>query len=554
MKIGIVTYYRHDALASLAQVRAVTAEVLQAAHELQPYSAEFPFASRARRHQLTMEWLANCDAVIGPIDEALLHARHEARCRTPYICLLLGHLSRGGLPLASAHRYLRTSDVLIGNCAADLSLVDLFLQNATAERVPFGFDASLFYPADEAAQRALRERWSIGPSEKIVLYAGRIALEKNLHTLLKAFRVVRDVMPARLVIAGGVTAHPFHQFGAFPLGMMRMVRRLMAQLDLDERHVLFVGDQSPEALRDWYSTADVLANLTLNHDENFGLAQIEAMACGLPAVGTAWGGLNDTIVDGVTGYRVPTVATPAGVKVDWWRAASRLLQLLESGQEHKALRQSCRDRVESCFSTAHYQRGLERAIAKSVAAAATDAWATPLRPTAFAEQIWTTCFEGSYGDGGFVDLSLPPYRRGNGAWDLYRQMIARFTDASCDVPLSSPAEEPRGWCLASSLIMCDDGIAIDDPIYPQKMPVPDAMADDVRRLVQAFTEQPVQADAAFEDCDAGVREALAWMHASGLLLRTVLGKIEPARAHRALGQPAFVIHEVAHRSDILYIA
>lgn len=554
MKIGIVTYYRHDALASLAHVRATTAEVLRGTHELQPYSDEFPFASRPRRHQLAMEWLSRCDAVIGPIDEPLLQARHEAGCRTPYICLMLGHLSRGAMPLASAHRYLRTSDVLIGNCNADLALVDLFLQNATAERVPFGFDASLYYPADEAEQRALRERWSIDPSEKIVLYAGRIALEKNVHTLLKAFRVVRDVMPARLVIAGGVTAHPFHQFGSFPLGMMRMVRRLMAQLDLDERHVLFVGDQSPDALRAWYSTADVLANLTLNHDENFGLAQIEAMACGLPAVGTAWGGLNDTIIDGVTGYRVPTVATPAGVKVNWWRAASRLLQLLEPDREHQTLRQSCRTRVEACFSTAQYQRGLERAIEKSVTAAATDAWATPLEPTDFARQLWTTCFEGVYGDGGFVDLSLPPYRRGNDAWDLYRRMISRFTDASCDVSESSPAAERGGWCLASPLIMRDDTVAIDDPIYPQKMPVPDALADDVRRLVSAFTERPVQADAAFEGCEADVRDALTWMHESGLILRTVLDKIEPARAHRALGQPAFVIHEVEQRADILYIA
>jgi glycosyltransferase involved in cell wall biosynthesis len=554
MKIGVVTYFRHDALASLAHVRSMTAAVLQDRHELVPYPVDYAFASLERQQQLLHEWLVRCDAVVGPIDDRILQVRHATGCGTPYVGLLLGHLSRGAIPLATAYRYLRASDVLVGNCTADLALADLFLANAAVERVPFGFDASKFYPADQAAQRALRERWSIDPSEKLIVYAGRIALEKNVHTLLKAFRVVLDARPVRLVIAGSVSPHPFHELGAFPLGMMRMLRRLMAHLELDQGQVLFVGNQTPDDLRVWYSTADALANLTLNHDENFGLAQIDAMACGLPAVGTAWGGLIDTIVDGVTGYKVPTVVTSAGVKVDWWRAAGRLLELLDAGPENRTLRESCRRHVQANYSMTQYQCGLEQAIERSVAAAATDAGAAPLQPTPFAQRFWKVCFGGTNGGGGPVELTVPPYRRGDEAWDLYRHAISRFTDGSCDDALSPAMARRYGWCLVSPFVVRADGIAIDDPIFPRRMPVPAAITDDVRRLAETFTEHSVVAEASFDDEGPAVRDALTWMHKSGLILRTVLDGIEPARAHRALGQPAFVIQEIDQRADILAIA
>lgn len=103
-----------------------------------------------------------------------------------------------------------------------------------------------------------------------------------------------------------------------------------------------MDNMEPAGLRNLYSAADAVVNLTLLHDENFGLAQVEAMGCGTPVVGTNWGGLKDTIIEGETGYKVSTVASPAlGVKVDWWEGIHKIVTLLTVEESE---RQSFRER------------------------------------------------------------------------------------------------------------------------------------------------------------------------------------------------------------------
>ena len=69
----------------------------------------------------------------------------------------------------------------------------------------------------------------------------------------------------------------------------------------DRVHLLgAVGrDEMPALIR----SADVVACAPWY--ESFGITPLEAMACGVPVVATAVGGLNDTVIDGVTGVLVP---------------------------------------------------------------------------------------------------------------------------------------------------------------------------------------------------------------------------------------------------------
>jgi glycosyltransferase involved in cell wall biosynthesis len=543
VRIGIVHNSWLGTDASLGHVAYTTAAALAHGHDLQPYPPEYQFAGPARQRELLKEWLAGCDVIVGSVESRLFHVREELDRKPPYACLLLGTLSRGGAWLVTAHEQLRTSDVLIGNCRADVALAHKFFENATARCIPFAYDDRFYYPADPAEQSAVRANLGVGPDEPIVVYAGRITLEKNLHTLLKTFRVVLNAVPkARLVIAGDVRALAFAELGTRAMALGRTLQRLIAYWQLEGR-VLFVGHRDADTLRALYSTASVLVNLSLNHDENFGLVQIEAMACGLPAVGTTWGGLKDTIREGVTGALAPTAFTPAGVKVDWWHAAERIVErLIATGNDGK-FRERCAAQVRADYSMTQYARAFDEIVRECAELASRPS--EPLRPSAFAECLWDARFGRN---GPAPDDSKAPYRRGPETWELYRELIEPFAG----MPFDDAACDRAGWCLPAPLVMRRHGtIAVNDPLYPLDVPVPSSLMPLVRRLIDLFANQAVIDDGALAAERPALDEALAWMRNAGLLLRTPIGVLDPAFARGGLGQPVFVMHEVDHEADIV---
>ncbi|MCX8103565.1 MAG: glycosyltransferase family 4 protein [Candidatus Bipolaricaulota bacterium] len=156
--------------------------------------------------------------------------------------------------------------------------------------LPFGVDIE---PFERPIRTDVRAALGLAPDEFFLLYAGRLGTEKNLHFLLRGFRVLldhwRSPQPIRLVLAGGGPHRPLFEEYAQELG-------------LAER-VLFTGFIPRDELVEYYRAADLF--VFASKTETQGLVLVEAMAAGLPAVVVRAMGVTDIVVDGETGVLVP---------------------------------------------------------------------------------------------------------------------------------------------------------------------------------------------------------------------------------------------------------
>ncbi len=134
-----------------------------------------------------------------------------------------------------------------------------------------------------------RQSLGIAPDEKIMLYVGRLAKEKNLELILEmAALVFAKDRSQRLWLVGD---------GHYRDECVALVRKLGIG-----DHVRFVGAVPRAEVDKFYAAADlfVFASIT----ETQGLVVQEAMTYGLPAIAVLGGGASSSIIDGVNGYVV----------------------------------------------------------------------------------------------------------------------------------------------------------------------------------------------------------------------------------------------------------
>ncbi len=152
--------------------------------------------------------------------------------------------------------------------------------------IPIGIDLAKFRVLGRAKSRA---KWGFKSSQKIVIYVGRLEIEKDLGFLIKSFRmVVRQVPEARLVLVGD--------------GRDRKRLEEMAK-DMGPEEVLFMGAQQPDCVPGILNCADVLALCSLF--EGSPTTVKEALACGVPVVTTPVGDVARVVRDNINGWVVP---------------------------------------------------------------------------------------------------------------------------------------------------------------------------------------------------------------------------------------------------------
>ncbi|MBE6049560.1 MAG: glycosyltransferase family 4 protein [Clostridium sp.] len=165
--------------------------------------------------------------------------------------------------------------------------------------LPLGVDTDKFYPIDK---EMAREKFNIPKDAFVMLWIGRFSAydKADLIPLLLAVSRLKQNNPNKkvvLVIAG-------HDRKNMPL--MPAMCEYSEKLGVSD-NVIFYPEQKMTERNDLYAAADVFVSPIDNIQETFGLTPIEAMACGVPQVVSDWDGYKDTVVDGVTGFKIPTL-------------------------------------------------------------------------------------------------------------------------------------------------------------------------------------------------------------------------------------------------------
>lgn len=149
-------------------------------------------------------------------------------------------------------------------------------------RAVYNFIDERIYKKTDSAY--LKEEYGIKPDEKVVIHVSNFRGVKRVPDVVKAFAKITEEVPSKLLLVGDGPE-------------MTVICRLVNDLQLKDK-VLFLGKQ--DNLEELYSISDLM--LLLSEKESFGLVALEAMACGVPCIGTNTGGIPEVISDGETGY------------------------------------------------------------------------------------------------------------------------------------------------------------------------------------------------------------------------------------------------------------
>lgn len=179
----------------------------------------------------------------------------------------------------------------------------------------------------------LKEEYGILPEEKVVIHVSNFRPVKRVQDVVQTFGKIAKAMPAKLLLVGDGPE-------------ISVVCKLVKKLNLEDK-VLLLGKQ--DNVEELYSISDLM--LLLSEKESFGLVALEAMACGVPCIGTNVGGIPEVIEDGQTGYICELGDTD--------NMAKKAIHLLSNTEEHQQFSKASVHLVKEKFQAAEIVKQYE---------------------------------------------------------------------------------------------------------------------------------------------------------------------------------------------------
>ena len=202
---------------------------------------------------------------------------------------------------------------IVGYCNIDPNKVTV---------IPPGVDLGRFRPM---SQKQSREHLGYG-DQKNILFVGRLEPLKGIDNLFRAVASLENSGSITLSVVGGDTNSEEKD------RLMAIARRIKLT-----DSIRFIGSVSQDELPFHYNAADVC--VLPSHYESFGLAALEAAACGRPVVASEVGGLPAIVQNGSTGFLVPPKQSDV--------MAERLCELLGDDMLRSRMGAAARTHAES---------------------------------------------------------------------------------------------------------------------------------------------------------------------------------------------------------------
>lgn len=181
-------------------------------------------------------------------------------------------------------KVINSATKIIAQCKNEFKALSQFIEKSKIQIVPTGINSSRFRNLPE---NNLKEHFGI-QDEKVILSVGKLASHKGTDILLKAISLLYHRFKARtklLLIGTGQREDEY--------------KTLAKRLGIQD-FVAFLGRVDSSKLFEAYAAADVFAFPSLH--ESFGIALVEAAACGKPIVSTKVGVASDIIKDSENGF------------------------------------------------------------------------------------------------------------------------------------------------------------------------------------------------------------------------------------------------------------
>jgi 1,2-diacylglycerol 3-alpha-glucosyltransferase len=210
------------------------------------------------------------------------HSRYDLLAQA-YLPLMPDEVSHSLLQ-AYLPDFCEAVDLVISPSAGMAKILRELEVKSPIEVVPNGVDLRKFHQA----QPFLRSRFGFTEQDILLVYAGRIAPEKNISFLLQSFAGIAQLIPNLYLLIVGGGKKQFEE----------EVQNLIVQLGIGNR-VHSTGMIAYEDIPSHLAMGDIF--VTTSVSETFGMSTVEAMGAGLPIMAVHSTGTSDIVEDGKTG-------------------------------------------------------------------------------------------------------------------------------------------------------------------------------------------------------------------------------------------------------------